>query len=84
MGPLGPGGFRRRGRRRGLIVGAAVGASVAKSRANQDNQSTEVPAGGESGPDDTKGQLMQLQDLKDSNLITETEFQQKRKQILGV
>lgn len=28
-GPMGPGGFRRRGRRRGMAVGMAAGATMA-------------------------------------------------------
>ena len=39
-GPMGPGGFRRRGRRRGLVVGMAAGAAMArrgeKSQAAED------------------------------------------------
>ena len=37
-GPLGPGGFRRRGRRRGLIIGAAAGSSIASRREQRATQ----------------------------------------------
>ncbi len=31
-GPMGPAGFRRRGRRRGLVIGTTAGSSIASRR----------------------------------------------------
>jgi hypothetical protein len=84
---MGPRGFRRRGRRRGLIVGAAVGASVARSRANSqdandqysDDQAVQDPA-----PESIEQQLSELQDIKAKGLITDADFETKKKQILGI
>jgi hypothetical protein len=82
-------GDRRRGRRRGLIVGAAVGAGVAKHRnknaqANDTSQAEdEIPAD-PGTTDSTRSQLSELQGLLDDNLITEQEYQAKKKQVLGI
>jgi membrane protease subunit (stomatin/prohibitin family) len=80
MGPRG-----RRARRRGLIVGGVVGASVAKSSASkqaaaqQQAQAAATPA-----PSGMATQLQELQNLKDQGILTEEEFQAKKKQILGI
>jgi hypothetical protein len=82
-------GDRRRGRRRGLIVGAAVGAGVAKHR-NKNAQANDTSQSGDELPDDagatdsTRSQLAELQGLLDDNLITEQEYQAKKKQVLGI
>lgn len=75
------GGFRRRARRRGLIVGAAAGAAMAKNRgqSNNDDQ-TEVSNDGGINT----AELEQLQDLKNKGIITEEEYEAKKKQILGL
>lgn len=75
MGPMGR--ARRQGRRRGLIVGAAVGRARAGS--NDDAQAAAAPAG-----DDTAAQLTQLAELKDQGILTQEEFDAKKKQILGI
>ena len=81
MGPMGPAGFRRRGRRRGLIVGAAVGAAAAK-RSNA-QQAPDQPA--EAGDmQDYEAELTKLQELKEKGLITEDEYDAKKKQVLGL
>jgi hypothetical protein len=81
MGPMGPGGFRRRGRRRGLVVGAAVGAAAARRNADnnqpQDNAQTNTA-------DDQMAQLEKLGKLKTEGILTEEEFQAKKSQILGL
>ena len=73
MGPMG-----RRARRRGLIVGAAVG-SAAAHRSQPDDSA--VPAGGEV---DQMAELEKLASLKDKGIITQEEFNAKKKQILGL
>lgn len=77
----------RMGRRRGLLVGAAVGASVANSRARsstaadvqQDQEPQQVT--------DNNAQFDQLEklgQLKDQGILTQEEFDAKKKQILGI
>lgn len=78
---MGPGGFRR-GRRRGLVVGAALGARAAKR--NNSNEPQEQPASGSSTADDQIAQLEKLGQLKAEGILTEEEFQAKKKQILGL
>ena len=46
FGPMGPAGFRRRGRRRGLVVGAAAGAAVASRRNATNNAQQGAPQEG--------------------------------------
>jgi hypothetical protein len=84
MGPMGRAG-RRRGRRRGLVVGAAVGASVARNRANnQAAAPVEEPATMEPAATSIEQQLNELQTIKEKGLITESEYEAKKKQILGI
>lgn len=80
LGPMGPAGFRRRGRRRGLVVGAAVGAAAAR-HANKQQQPAE---NNEAEATDTKSELEELARLKSKNLITDEEYDEKRRQILGL
>jgi len=77
-GPMGPGGFRRRGRRRGLVVGAAVGAAAARhsNKKQPDEAAGDTP--------DYETELNELASLKAKNLITDEEYDAKRKQILGL
>jgi hypothetical protein len=81
MGPMGPGGFRRRGRRRGLVAGAMIGSAAA--RRNQDSQETNVPSQPAS-QDNQIDELKELAGLRDSGILTEDEFQAKKAQILGI
>ena len=85
-GPAGPGGFRRRGRRRGLVVGAAAGAAVARHASNNSSDAP-APESAEAEADpanDYTSQLTELMHLKTQNLITEEEYETKRKQILKI
>lgn len=76
---------QRRSRRRGMLMGAAI----ANSRSNK------VDAGQQSAPEPTKPQqsgitpdiTKQLTDLKgllDNGILTQEEFDAKKKQILGL
>jgi len=78
MGPRGM--ARRRGRRRGLIVGAAVGSAAARHSAN--NQQSQ--ADGSAGDDDQIAQLEKLAELKEKGVLTQEEFDAKKKEILGL
>jgi hypothetical protein len=81
MGPRGFRGARRRGRRRGLIVGAAIGASAARARSNQD----QPEEGSALEPEqDSFADLEKLAQLHDSGVLTDEEFQAKKKQLLGI
>ena len=72
----------RRARRRGLVVGAAVGSHMANKRA--DNQSAQPAAEPASAQSDMTAQLQELQNLKNQGVITQEEFEAKKKQILGI
>jgi hypothetical protein len=82
-------GDRRRGRRRGLVVGAAVGAGVAKHRnkkaqANNTSEMESKEPADDSNSESMRTQLAELQSLRDDNLISDPEYQAKKKQILGI
>jgi membrane protease subunit (stomatin/prohibitin family) len=73
-------GFRRRGRRRGLVVGAAAGAAMARRGQNQaNNDAPQAPA-----EDGMTTQLEELQKLKEQGILTQAEFDAKKKQVLGI
>lgn len=72
----------RRVRRRSLVAGAAVGAAVAHNRSNNNapqEEYEEAPA----QPDQTE-ELKKLADLHTQGVITDQEFEAKKKQILGI
>ena len=78
----------RMGRRRGLVVGAAVGATVANSRKQKN---AEAATNDQSNPrdasQDTNQQFEELEklgQLKDQGILTQEEFDAKKKQILGL
>jgi hypothetical protein len=82
-------GDRRKGRRRGLVVGAAAGAGVARHRNKKAQASDTSQAEGEAPVDNNNSesmrtQLAELQGLRDDNLISDPEYQTKKKQILGI
>jgi len=74
-----PGRFRR-GRRRGLIVGAAVGSAAARRNSSDNQQSYQQPQ----VQDGQYAELEQLGELRDRGILTEDEFNEKKKQILGI
>jgi hypothetical protein len=78
---MGPRAFRRRG----LIVGAAVGSAAARrgqqsAAPEQDAQTQPAPATDNS----YAKQLAEMEDLKAKGMITDEEYEAKRKQILGL
>ncbi len=82
--PLGGPGFRR-GRRRGLVVGAAIGASAASRRNNANQPEPEQPQQpAAASTDDQIAELEKLAQLKDQGILTQEEFDAKKKQILGL
>jgi hypothetical protein len=83
MGPMGPAGFRRRGRRRGLVVGAAVGAAAANRR-NRSAEDNNDAAGSDTSQVDPYAELEKLAKLKEEGIITDQEFQTKKKELLNL
>lgn len=73
----------RSARRRGMIVGAALSSrSRAKATAQAPVQPTaSAPA---AQPDSIAAQLTELKGLVDSGVITQADFDAKKKQILGI
>jgi predicted Zn-dependent peptidase len=64
-----------------MIVGAAIGSSRAKRNAAA--QTLAQPAATPT-TDDSISQLKQLSELKDQGILTQAEFDAKKKQILGI
>lgn len=81
-------GVRRRGRRRGLLVGAAVGTAVGASAARRSNsapaEDTAADPGAVSDTSQQMDELAKLGQLKDQGILTQEEFDAKKKQILGL
>ena len=76
----------RMGRRRGLVVGAAVGAAAASRKKNnqpEDFGAQEAAAPIASSTDQQLADLEKLGQLKDQGILTQEEFEAKKKQILG-
>ncbi len=75
----------RRSRRRGMIIGAAAASSRANKRAAAAGTQP-VPAAAPSAPatDDAIEQIKKLAELRDQGILTEAEFDAKKKQLLGL
>lgn len=74
---------RARSRRRGMVVGAAIGSSRAKKAvAAQQPAAQATPAADTAN--DSIAQLKQLAELKDQGILTQEEFDAKKKKILGL
>ena len=75
----------RRARRRGMVMGAAVASSRAnKQAASAASTPAAAPTPQPALADDTVTQLTQLADLRDKGILTEDEFNAKKKQLLGL
>lgn len=88
-------GMMRRQARRRTIVGAAATASmVSSARTNRaqrkalenynDQQSVANETQSQGNQSDLTSQLEELKRLKDQGILTEEEFQAKKKQLLGI
>lgn len=74
---------RRRARRRGLVAGAAIGASMAHRNNDQSDQETpEAPETVAPETVDPAEEIKKLSDLKDQGILTQEEFDQKKKELL--
>lgn len=82
MGPLG------RSRRRGMIVGATIASSRANKRAAQQAQSAQSqPAQQQAATpstDDAIEQIKKLAELRNQGILTDAEFDVKKKKLLGL
>lgn len=71
----------RRSRRRGMIMGAAIANSRNKRAVEQ--QAANAPAQAPAA-DDSIEQIKKLADLRDQGILTDAEFEAKKKQLLGL
>lgn len=77
----------RRSRRRGMVIGAAAASSRANKRAAQAVPAPQpVAAAAPSSPntDTAIEQVKKLAELRDQGILTEAEFDAKKKQLLGL
>lgn len=76
-----------RSRRRGMVVGAAVASSRANKRAAESQVAAQPAAPAVAPPSDADAQIVEIQkffELKNQGVITEDEFNAKKRQILGL
>lgn len=78
----------RRSRRRGMVVGAAVASSRANAR-NAQQQAAQVQHPAAATPsaantDQAIEQVKKLAELRDQGVLTDAEFEAKKKQLLGL
>ncbi len=71
----------RRSRRRGMVMGAAIASSRNKKQAAQ-AQPAAAPA--QPATDDSIEQIKKLAELRDQGILTDAEFEAKKKQLLGL
>jgi hypothetical protein len=77
----------RRSRRRGMIIGAAAASSRANKRAAAAQSAPAQPvqeASAVPSTDDVIEQIKKLADLRDQGILTDAEFEAKKKQLLGL
>jgi len=75
----------RRSRRRGMIIGAAAASSRAKKQAaGQVAQPAVAPVPSAPASDDAIEQIKKLAELRDQGILTDAEFEAKKKQLLGL
>ena len=73
----------RRARRRGMIAGAAI-ANSRNKKATAAQSAVPSQAAPTNSSDDSLEQLKKLAELKDQGILTQEEFDAKKKQILGL
>lgn len=79
----------RRSTRRGMLVGAAVASSRANQRAAAQAQQAAQAAQAQQpsqaiSTDDNIEQIKKLAELRDQGILTDAEFEAKKKQLLGL
>ncbi|OGL37081.1 hypothetical protein A3E49_03210 [Candidatus Saccharibacteria bacterium RIFCSPHIGHO2_12_FULL_49_19] len=70
-------------RRRGLVVGMAAGAAMS-NRGDKQDDSAQAAQPAQPAQSDMATQLQELENLKQQGIITQEDFDAKKKQILGV
>lgn len=75
----------RRSTRRGMLMGAAISSSRANKRAAAQAQAAPAaqPAP-QASSGDAIAQIKQLAELRDQGILTDAEFEAKKKQLLGL
>ncbi len=77
----------RRGRRQGVVLGAAIASSRSRKREAAQNAQAPISAQNDqqvSSQNNEIEQLKQLAELKEQGILTQEEFDAKKKQILGI
>lgn len=77
----------RRARRRGMVMTAALSSRRHKQAAAQQTSATNQTPSADSGSamsDQAITQLKQLPELRDQGVLTDAEFDAKKKQLLGL
>ncbi len=75
----------RRSRRRGMVIGAAVASSRANKQAGAAQQAAgQAPVAAGPSADDAIEQVKKLAELRDQGILTDAEFEAKKKQLLGL
>lgn len=74
----------RRSRRRGMVIGAAAASRANKRTAAQPAPAAAAPAPSAPSTDDAIEQVKKLAELRDQGILTEAEFDAKKKQLLGI
>lgn len=75
-----------RSARRGMIAGAAISSSRARKQAAVQAQPVHAPASATPArsTDQAIEQIKKLAELKDQGILTDAEFEAKKKQLLGL
>jgi len=81
--PLSVAGMHRRTRRRSLAVGMAVGASVGAASTAQASANQAADAASSANAPSVEQQLSDLKDMLDKGLITQQDYDNKKKQLLS-
>lgn len=74
----------RRSRRRGMVIGAAVASSRANKQAAAAQAAQPAPVAADPSTDDAIDQVKKLAELRDQGILTDAEFEAKKKQLLGL
>lgn len=76
----------RRSTRRGMVMGAAVASSRANKRAAAQQSAPPAQASSSAAPATNEAieQIKKLAELRDQGILTDAEFEAKKKQLLGL
>lgn len=74
----------RRSTRRGMLVGAAVASSRANKQAAAQAQMQQAQPAATTSTDESIEQIKKLAELRSQGILTDAEFEAKKKQLLGL